>query len=679
MTVSHPAGPRTAVLCGPYLSGKTTLLEAMLFEAGALRRRGKVDDGSSLGDGAPEARAHTMSTELNVASTTYLGEAWTFIDCPGSVELAQEALGALTVADIAVVVCEPDPDKAPAVAPLLRQLDAQDIPHMLFINKMDQGAASVRATMAALQAASARPLVLREIPIRDGETVTGHVDLVSEKAFRWEPDTPSSLIALPDSASDRESEARTELLESLADFDDALLEKLLEDVSPSTGEVYETLAKDLAGNLLVPVFFGSAANAHGVRRLLKALRHDTPECSVLAARQGLEAADAASDAARVRIFKTLHAGHAGKLSIGRLLRGRVGEGDTIAGMRPAGMNRLFGATHERVSEAECGSVVAFGKLDAVTTGDLVSPDTVLGRPGWPDASPPLFAQAIQAESRSDDVKLPGNLQKVIEEDPSLVTFHDDTTGEFILGGQGQMHLTLALEKLQNRSGLTVRAAMPRVAYRETIRKPVKRHARHKKQTGGHGEFGDVHIELKPRARGSGFTFEQKIHGGAVPRQYIPAVEAGAQDALACGPLGFPVVDVSVTLTDGQHHSVDSSEMAFRKAGSQAIRDALPEAGPVLLEPINAVTLSVPTVHTPRLQRIIAARRGQILGFDAKAGWEGWDEVQCQIPAAEMQDLIVELRSATQGAGTFESHFDHLQELTGKDADRVVAMQAEAAE
>lgn len=675
MTVTHPAGPRTAVLCGPYLSGKTTLLEAILFEAGALRRRGKVDDGTSLGDASPEARAHTMSTEMNVATAEYLGEEWSFIDCPGSVELGQETAGALTIADIAVVVCEPDPDKAPAVAPLLRLLDAQNIPHMLFINKMDQGAASVRETMAALQAASGRPLVLREIPIRDGETVTGHIDLVSERAFHWEAGAPSSMIALPESASDRESTARTELLESLADFDDDLLEKLLEDIAPSTEEIYATLSRDLEENLLVPVFFGSASNAHGVRRVLKALRHDTPDCAATAARNGLED----SDDARIRIFKTLHAGHAGKLSLGRVLRGRVAEGDPVAGARPAGIVRLFGASHDRVPGAERGAVVAFGKLDAVATGDLVSSTVVLGRAGWPDPPPPLFTLAIQAESRSDDVKLPGNLQKIIEEDPSLTAFHDETTGEFLLGGQGQMHLTLALERLQNRTGLSVHSTSPRIAYRETIRKSVRRHARHKKQTGGHGEFGDVHIELKPKARGGGFTFDQKIHGGSVPRQYIPAVEAGARDALARGPLGFPVVDVAVTLTDGQHHSVDSSEMAFRKAGAQAIREALPEAGPVLLEPVNAVTISVPTAYTARLQRIIAARRGQILGFDAKAGWDGWDEVQCQLPAAEMLDLIVELRSVTQGVGTFEARFGHLQELTGKDAERVVAMQAEAAE
>lgn len=675
MTVSHPAGPRVAALCGPYLSGKTTLLEALLCEAGALHRRGNVVDGTSLGDSAPESRAHGMSTEMNVATTEYLGEEWTFIDLPGSVELAQEAKGVLTVADIAVVVCEPDPDKAPSVAPLLKALDDLDVPHLMFINKMDQAAASVRETMEALQAASARPLVLREIPIREGETVTGHVDLVSERAFHWEEGKASSLISLPDTVQEREEEARTALLESLADFDDGLLEKLLEDVVPSTQEVYDTLSDDMAGNLLVPVFFGSGVNTNGVRRVLKALRHDTPGVGAVGERMGLEP----TGEARVRVFKTVHAGHAGKLSYARVLRGTIKEGDHIAGVRPAGMNALMGASHTRKQTVGAGEVVAFGKLEQARTGDLLSPQAVLGQDGWPDPSPPLFSLAIRAACRSDDVKLPGNLHKVMDEDLSLSAEHEETTGEYVLRGQGEMHLTLALEKLKNRSGLDIQSTPPRVAYRETIRKPVTKHARHKKQTGGHGEFGDVHIDLKPQSRGEGFAFSEKIHGGAVPKQYIPAVETGVKDALQRGPLGFPVVDVSVTLTDGQHHSVDSSEMAFRKAGALAIREALGEAGPVLLEPINSVTVSLPSVHTPRLQRIISGRRGQILGFDAKAGWEGWDEILCHIPAAEMLDLIVELRSATQGTGTFEASFDRLQELTGKDADKVVAQQAEAAE
>ncbi len=673
MTVIHPSTPRAALICGPYLSGKTSLLEAILVEAGALNRRGSVNDGSRVGDGSAEARAHQMSTELNVATADYLGETWTFIDCPGSGELIYETMGAMTIADVAIVVCEPDPSKAAAMAPMLRALDENDVPHMVFINKVDHGPVSVRETMEALQGASARPLVLREIPIRDGETVTGHVDLVSERAFNWEEGKPSSLISIPESVQDRETDARTELLENLADFDDDLLEKLLEDTVPSTDEVYANMTKDLAGNLIVPVFFGSAQNANGVRRLLKALRHDAPDIKATVERLGLT-----GDETRVRVFKTIHAGHAGKISIGRILTGSLSDGDTIGGHRPAGLNRLFGQNLERVTEATAGEVIGLGKMDEVTTGDLLDTGGASSRDGWPALPNPLFTLAIQAESRGDDVKLPANLQKILDEDPSLSTEHDEITGEYVMRGQGEMHLKLALEKLKNRSGLTVIASQPRVPYRETIRKPVQKHARHKKQSGGHGEFGDVQVDIAPLSRGAGFVFEQKIHGGSVPKQYIPAVEAGAREALEKGPLGFPVVDISVTLFDGQYHSVDSSEMAFRKAGAMALREGLPEAQPVLLEPVNSVMISMPTEHTASIQRIVTGRRGQILGFDTKTGWDGWDEVTCYMPAAEMQDLIVELRSATQGTATFEAQFDHLQELTGKDADKVVQQQSEAA-
>ncbi|MGJ3260210.1 MAG: elongation factor G [Rhodospirillales bacterium] len=675
MTRNHPMPPRAALIAGPYSSGKTSLLEALLVEAGALNRRGAVTDGTSLGDASTEARAHAMSTEMNVATAEYLEERWTFIDVPGSVELHQEMMNAMDVADIAVVVCEPEPDKAVALAPMLRAMDEAGLPHVLFINKMDQTRASVRETMAALQASSTRPLVLREIPIRDDETVNGHVDLVSERAFSWQEGQASKLISLPDTVQDREAEARNDMLESLADFDDTLLEKLLEDVVPETDEVYANLTKDLSENLIVPVFFGSATHGNGIRRLMKALRHEAPSIEETATRLGVDE----TPEPRVRIFKTVHAGHAGKLSYGRVLRGKLADGDNLGGARPAGMNRMFGQNLERVSAAEAGDVVGLGKMEDAGTGDLLGPDKAIAGVDKDAVLSPLYSLAIRAESRSDDVKLPANLQKIMDEDPSLSTQHDDTTGEYLLLGQGEMHLKLALERLQNRSGLAVVASTPKVAYRETIRKPVSKHARHKKQSGGHGEFADVHIDIKPVGRGEGFSFSDTIHGGAVPKQYIPAVEAGAKEALETGPLGFPVVDVSVTLTDGQFHSVDSSEMAFRKAGGQAIREALPEAGPVLLEPINSVTISIPNAYTARIQRIITSHRGQILGFEAKDGWDGWDEVSCQMPAAEMHMLIVEIRSATQGAGTFEAAFDRLQELTGKDADKVVEAHAQAAD
>ncbi len=674
MTKSH-SGPRVAALVGPYLSGKTSLLEEILHQCGALDRKGTAKDGNTVGDAAPEARARRMSTELNIAGASYLDEAWTFLDCPGSVDLRQEARNALMVADAAVVVCEPGRDRALTAAPILKFLDRHHIPHVIFINKMDTAEASVAETLEALQSLSDSPLVLREIPLRDGGEITGHVDLISERAFRWQEGKPSELMELPDSARDREELARTEMLESLADFDDALLEKLLEDVVPQTDEVYGQMAKVMGDGRVVPVFFGSAEHGHGVRRLLKALRHETPGAAATAARLG----EPTSAKAAARVFKTVHAGAAGKMSFARLWCGEIFDGMTLAPGRVSGLSRAFGQKTDKLAKAGPGEVVALGRMDEVRTGDLVSAEAGVAGMDWPPPLTPLYSMAVHAADRGDEVKLSGALAKIMEEDPSIRQEHNPDTREMLLWGQGEMHLMIALDKLKGKFHIDVECERPQVPYKETIRKPTHQHARHKKQSGGHGEFGDVHLDIKPTGRGDGFAFGDTISGGVVPKQYIPAVEAGVREYLQRGPLGFPVVDVAVTLTDGQYHNVDSSDMAFRKAAQQAMREGMPNCQPVLLEPICRVSLSLPSEFTSRVQRLVAGRRGQIMGFDAKSGWAGWDEVQVQLPQSEMHDLVIELRSMTMGVGTFEWAFDHLQELMGKEADQVVAHRAQAAQ
>ncbi len=672
MSRKSPSPPRCAALVGPYLSGKTSLLESILSLTGATTRKGSVRDGNTVGDASAEARARQMGTELNVAVTEYLDETWTFLDCPGNIELIQESYSALLAADIAVLVCEPAPEKILTVAPLLRSLDENGVPHIVFINKMDLAETSVRGTLEALQALSTRPLVLREIPLRETQgQITGFVDLVSERAFRWTPGQRSELISVPEEATEQEQEARREMLEAIADFDDDLLEKLLEDVVPSTDEIYAGLSRDLAQDLIVPVFFGCAESMHGVTRLMKALRHEAPEPAATAAR--LEVPD--GDEPCARIFRSVHAAHTGKLSYVRVWRGEITDGITLNGERVSGVSRLVGARLEKRASAEAGEVVALGRLDNATTGALLSPSgKLVGRP-WPAPLKPLFALAVHAEQRSDEVKLTSALARLVEEDPSLSFGHDPETGEMLLWGQGEMHLAIALDRLRNRYNVQMVSHRPQIPYKETIRAAVSQHARHKKQSGGHGEFGDVHIDIKPLPRGSGFAFSDSITGGVVPKQYIPAVDAGVREYMNRGPLGFSVVDVAVTLTDGQFHSVDSSDMAFRKAAQQAMREGMPKCNPVILEPIFNFKISVPSEFTSRIQRLVSGRRGQILGFQARTDWQGWDEVAVLLPQAEMYDLIIELRSATLGVGTFEWSFDHLQELTGRLADDVIAQRA----
>jgi elongation factor G len=673
MTTS--ANPRCAALVGPYTSGKTTLLEALLAATGATSRRGTVKDGNTVGDHAAEARARQMSTEINVATTSFLGDGWTFLDCPGSIELAYEAQCAMLAADVAVVVCEPEVERALTLAPLLKFLDDNSIPHMLFINKMDAASARVSEVLAALQGVSQRPLVLRQVPTlgKDGE-VTGYVDLVSERAYKYKPGQASDLIPLPDDLRDEEKATRTSLVEKLADHDDALLEQLLEDVEPSKEEIYRHLATDLGRDLVVPVLLGAAQPDHGVRRLLKALRHDTPGPEETATRLGIPE----TDDTVVQVIKTYHAPHSGRLSLARVWRGTLTEGMTLSGVRVAGIARLVGAQQEKLQSAGIGEVVALARLEGVQTGAVL---TAGGAPVEVMRAPlpkPVYGLAIAAEKRGDDVKLSGAVAKLIEEDPTLSIAHSPDTQEMVLWGQGDIHLQIALDRLRSKYNLAVIGHRPQLPYKESIRRGTQQHARFKRQSGGHGQFADITIEVKPLPRGTGFTFTDSVVGGAIPRNYIPAVEEGVVEALTHGPLGFPVVDLTVNLITGQFHAVDSSDMAFKTCARMAMQEAMPKCEPVLLEPIHHVEISVPNAFTARVQRLVSGRRGQILGYDAKEDWPGWDVVKAQLPRSELHDLIVDLRSVTLGTATYTERFDHLQELTGKLAERVLNARQEHA-
>jgi elongation factor G len=651
-------------------------MEALLFATGAIPRKGSVKEGNSVGDSSPEARARQMSTELSVAYTEFLGDDWAFVDCPGSVELTQESFNALQAADVAVIVCEPAVERAVALAPLFRFLQDKKIPHMVFINKMDTASQTVQTVLEALQGGSGWPLVMRHLPIIEGEDLTGYVDLVSERAYKYKPGEASDLVSIPDSVTDDEQLARQVMLESLADFDDDLLEKLLEDAIPPTEEVYEQLTKDLREGLIVPVFMGAAEQDHGVRRLMKALRHETPNPDQSAQRLGIEP----DGEAIAQVFKSLHAAHSGKLSIARVWRGEVSEGDTLSGQRIGGISKLMGSNQAKLTKAGLGDVVAFGRMDEVTTGDVLTPsgEAPAGMAAWPEPLTPVYSFAIEAENRADEVKLTGSLQRLNEEDPSLTYRQDNDVHQLILEGQGEIHLRLAIERLKSKYNVGAVTAKPKVPYKESIQKSVSQHARFKRQTGGHGMFGDVHVDIKPRPRGTGFEFADTVVGGSVPKQYIPAVEAGAREFMDEGALGFPVVDVSVTLTDGQFHAVDSNEMSFKLAAREAMKEGLPKCAPVLLEPILKVDVDVPSEFTNKVHGLISGRRGQIQGFDAKEGWTGWDMVSALMPQSEIQDLIIELRSLTQGVATFQAEFDHLQELTGRLADQVVEQHKEEA-
>jgi elongation factor G len=665
--MSDRAGPRVAALVGTYLSGKTTLLESMLFASQTTHRRGTIAEKNTVGDPSPEARGRQMSTEINVAAATYLDDPWTFLDCPGSVELCHEAQCALLAADVAVVVCEPLVDRALTLSPLFKFLDDHNIPHMVFINRLDTAEARISEVLAALQSVSQRRLVLRQVPLAGPEnTIEGYVDLVSERAYRYKPGHASDLIKIPDGVLDEERANRSGLVEKLADYDDKLLEQLLEDIEPSKEDIYRHLTQDLRRDLIVPVFFGSALMDHGVWRLWKALRHETPEFAETAARLGLKPGTETV----AQVIKTYHAPHTGKLSLVRVWSGQIAEGMILNGARVGGIVRLTGAGQEKLASAAPGEIVALARMEGILTGAVLASGAAPKLP-QPEKPSPVYGLAIATEKRADDVKLTGAIAKLIEEDPTLALEQNPDLQEMILWGQGEIQLHIALDRLRTKYNIAATGRRPQIPYQESIKRGTKQHARFKRQSGGHGQFADVEIEVRPLPRGSGHAFIDSVVGGAIPRNFIPSVEDGVTEYLREGPLGFPVVDVSVNLITGQFHAVDSSDMAFKTAGRMAMNEAMPKCEPVLLEPIHHVEISVPNAFTSRVQRLISGRRGQILGYDSKPSWEGWDLVGAHLPRAELHDLIVELRSLTLGVGTYASRFDHLQELTGKLADKVM--------
>lgn len=645
---------RAIAVVGPTGAGKTALLQALASAA-------------SGGPGIVPAAAG-QSTELQFTAIDFMGDHYALIDAPGAVDFLADADYALPAVDLAIVVADPDPEKAVLVQPFLKALEDLQIPRVIFINKIDSARGRIRDLLEALQPVSQTPLVARQLPIWEDDKVTGFVDLALERAYRYKRGQPSEIVEIPRDLAERETEARFHMLEQLADFDDALMEKLLSDAPPDRDVIFADLAKETREALIVPVFFGSTANGNGVRRLLKALRHDTPQPKFAAARLGLAGNGA-------YVMKITHAGQAGKLAFSRVFGGAMADSDHItlsdgSSQRPGALFSVNGAQTKKVSRIPEGDIAAIGKLDPVAAGDL------LGASGAQKIRLnfkkrfPVYQLSIATKDRKDDVRLSGALQKLVDEDAGLNVVHDQTTHEILLQGQGEPHLRSVLDRLKSRFNVEVSTALPSTPYKESLRKNAEVRGRHKKQTGGHGQFGDCVIQVKPLPRGDGFEFVDKITGGAIPRQWIPAVEAGVKDAMTKGAIGFPVVDVSVTLIDGSFHAVDSSEHSFQQAGRLGMVEAMQQCGSVLLEPIEKLSIYTPSSGTPKINSAVSAHNGQILGFEPREGWAGWDRVDVYLPHNERQNFIIELRSLTQGLATFEAAFDHMVEVTGRRADDV---------
>ncbi|MCL4189218.1 MAG: elongation factor G [Rhodobacteraceae bacterium] len=642
---------RCFTVLGPSQSGKTTLV----------RQLAALDGGTARSEAAGHVTASTFD---------FMGERWCALDHAGGPDFVPMAAGPLMAADAAVLCVPADPAAAMLSAPYLRLLEASGTPTLVFINRIDAPAGRVRDIVAALQAYTGTALVLRQIPIREGSTVVGAVDLISERAWRYREGQPSTLVAMPDTERDRETEARSELLEHMSDFDDGLLEQLIEDRIPAAGTLYAIAARELAQSVVTPVFLGSALHMNGVHRLMKALRHEAPRPGILRERlagPGGEAPAAVAFHAQMRR-------HLGKAVFLRALDDGLAGGGRLAAGGVGGLAAVGGGS---AGPLAAGEVAVAVKSDQLVAGRALTAEAMLPAPAWAVGRPPMLIRLLAPESDRDDARLAAALARLQEIEPSMTVTADEETGTPALAVQGPMHLRQVLASLADDFGLTVTARPRSGVWRETIANQVEVRYRHKKQTGGAGQFAEVALTVAPQARGAGFAFGETVKGGTVPRNYFPSVEAGAQDALARGPLGFPVVDLSVTLSDGKFHAVDSSDHAFRTAGRMGVREALEKAGPVLLQGIERVSIHVPSATSGALVSLISTLKGQVLGFDRDPGCRGWDLFRALLPGAATDELLQALAGATQGTAWVETEFDHFEEVYGREAETVSRARLEA--
>lgn len=623
---------RVFTILGPSGAGKTTVVQAL---SGLDGKRGK-----SL----------AVPGVASITAFGFMGEDWAAVDVVGGVENLASVGAALAASDIAVICVPADADSAVLAAPFIRRVEELGVPAIIFINRIDSAQHRIAEIVSALQTYSRHHIVLREVPIREGSTITGFVDLVSERAWKFQDGKPSALIEMPDSVKDREAAARTELLESYADLDDHLMEELIEDRQPLADEVYAIAAKALRQNAVIECFIGSASKGHGINRLMKSLRHDAPGVEVTRGRfnGGAVAVGALADQ-----FK-----HLGKVVLLRALEGPLGGGTRAGGADLGSITDLDAKTP--LGQLQAGQIGLAVKSEHLSAGQAVSRDAAERVAESGASHPSTYRRIIAPDSEKDDSRLLAALTRLAEIDPALGLSVDEASGRTVLATQGPLHLRRVLAKIATDFGIKVSESMVPTALRETIQRSAEIHHRHRKQTGGAGQFADVVIEIRPEARGSGFAFTETVKGGTVPRNYIPSVEEGARDGLAKGPLGHPVVDVSVELKDGKSHSVDSSDHAFRTAGKSAIREALDEIGTVLLQPVMKVEIHVPSVFSGTLVPLVSGLKGQVLGFEAHGGAAGWDVFQLLLPMAAEDALFVALAAATRGTAWFTSAFDHYE-------------------
>ncbi|MEP2717561.1 elongation factor G [Pseudophaeobacter sp.] len=640
---------RVFTILGPSQSGKTTLARALAGLDGVMGKRQET---------AAVAAMQPFS---------FMGEDWAAFDIAGGAENLGQAGPALAASDAAVLCVPADPASAVLAAPYLRMIEEVGIPAFLFVNRIDQATGRVADIVGELQTYCNHSIILRQVPIREQGEIVGAVDLISERAWKYIDGQPSALIELPQDMMAREQEARTEMLEALADYDDHLLVELIEDQQVLPEEAYDIATRVLQQNDMFPTLLGSAEHSNGILRLMKSLRHEVPQVEATKTRLA-ELGDVVAVGCMADQVK-----HLGKTVVLRALDGGLGAaGNPVGGNTLGGLSEVSGgATGKGTAAASraglgAGDVGQAVKSDHLNLGYCYSADGSAALPDWAQPRPSTYRRLVIPVFERDEARLSAALERMAEIDPAIVIEQDALSGRALLHLQGPLHLRRVLATLDNEFGVEAIGEMVPPALCETITRSVEVQHRHRKQSGGAGQFADVVIEMSPLPRGAGFQFTDTVKGGAVPKNFIPSVEAGVREALALGDAGHPVVDVSVTLKDGKFHAVDSSDYAFRMAGKNATREALGQAGMVLLQPIMRVAIHVPSVFTGGLVAVVSGLKGQVLGFSPEERAVGWDVFETLLPLAAQDELCHSLASATRGTAWFETSFDHYEEAREDD-------------
>ncbi len=670
---------RNVVLLGHGGTGKTSLAEAALFSSGGATRLGRVDDGTATADFEPDEIKRKISLSLALVPCEWAGHKINIIDCPGYADFVGEVKSGIAAADFGVVVVDALAGVQVGTERAWLHAEKARLPRVIFVNRMDRENANFRQAVDQLQAMFGKKVAPVQLPIGAQDKFAGVVDLIERKAYTGEKGAPGEI---PAEMADAVDAAREQLIEAVCEADDDVMTKYLEGKELSTDELTSALRKGVAAGATHPLLAGSSMKDVGISTLLDALVAHGPSPADVAPRTAKSAsgeeklnADPAGPLAAL-VFKTAADPFVGKLTYIRVVSGTL-KGDSHVwnanrntDERIGQLSVLKGKTQDHVSSLPAGDIGAVAKLTQTITCDtLCTKERALTLPPIEFPRPP-YNVAVAPKGKADVDKLGPALQRIAEEDPTLVVRRDETTGETILSGMGDAHVEVAAERMKRKFGVEVDLNPPRVPYRETVTTPVDSEYIHKKQTGGHGQYARVAIKVEPN-RGAGFAFVDRVVGGAVPRNYIPAVEKGVLEAMQEGALAhFPMMDVRVTLFDGKDHPVDSSEMAFKLAGSQALKQGALKANPVLLEPIVSMKVRVPEANTGDVMSDLNGKRAKVHGMSPDEG--GGTIIQAEAPLAEVLRYATDLRSITQGRGSFEMEFDHYEEVPAHIAQKVIA-------